>query len=551
MKSLFFSTIISFLILSSAIAQSPLNQQSKFNRGDTLRGMLSPERSGYDVTYYHLNLKVDPSDKTISGYNDIHFTSLRNSNLIQIDLFKNMIIDSIMYNGSAIKYSRSYNAVFIDFREILYDGKAYMIRVYYHGKPIIANRPPWDGGFTWNKDDNGKDWIGVSCEGIGASLWWPNKDHLSDEPDSMSVTCTVPDEVTFVGNGNLKGEELIENGWKTSTWHVSYPINNYNVTLNIGDYRHLADEYVSKDDDRLALDYYVLPYNVEKAKTHFEQVKPMLACYEDYLGKFPFWQDGFALVETPYLGMEHQGAIAYGNQYKTGYAGFDFSRIGLEFDYIIIHEAGHEYWGNNVSAKDIADLWIHEGFCTYTEAIYVECMHGYDVAMDYVNAKKPSIGNENPMIGIYNVNKEGDGDMYNKGMLFLNSVRHIINDDELWFGMLRDMQQKSFKYKTTSTEEILAYFNEKTEKDWSLIFEQYLNYPSIPKLEVEKTKKGKNYEVKLRWLTDVENFEMPIFISTSKDLMEWVNVGNEWTIMEFKGKEKHFKIDEEIVYFTM
>ncbi|MGB1248594.1 MAG: M1 family metallopeptidase, partial [Chitinophagales bacterium] len=428
----------------------------ELTKADTLRGALRPERTCFDVHYYHLKLNITDMDgKTITGSNEIHYNVMEDFTTLQLDLFDNMSIESIVHNGKYLEFTREYNAVFVHFDDIQKKGTQGEIVVMYSGQPIIAENPPWDGGFTWQESGSGKPWIGVSCEGIGASLWWPNKDHLSDEPDSMRVTCTVPSGLTFVGNGQLEERIDMKNDMTQFTWKMSYPINNYNVTINIGDYVNFQDEYTAADGEKLLLDYWVLPENLDKAKTQFEQVSPMLGCFEQYFGKFPFWQDNYKLVETPYLGMEHQTAIAYGNEYKTGYAGWDISRIGLDFDYIIIHETGHEYWGNSIGCQDMADLWIHEGFCTYSEALYVECMYDYELGQDYVNAKKPTIGNEYPMIGIYDVNVEGDGDMYNKGMLFLNTVRHIINDDELWFEMLLEMNTK-FAYQTITTDDVIA-----------------------------------------------------------------------------------------------
>ncbi len=545
--------IFLFITLFSFQAQAQLlgENNGNFSKADTLRGMLRAERTCFDVTAYDLHLDLDFDKRTILGFNDIYFTAVENFTTLQLDLFENMTLNEVNFNGEALKFRREFNAVFVDFPSEIPKGSKHIIKVIYSGKPIIAKNAPWDGGFSWNKDKNGKDWLGVSCEGIGASLWWPNKDHLSDEPDEMTVTCTFPKELQFVGNGKLIKNE-VDKDRRTMTWKTSYPINNYNVTLNIGDYVNFQDEYTSPEDgEKLVLDYWVMPYNLEKAKKQFEQVKPMTACFEQYFGKFPFWKDNYKLVETPYLGMEHQTAIAYGNNYKTGYNGYDFSRIGLDFDYIIIHESGHEYWGNLISAADIADLWIHEGFCTYSEALYVECMYDYQKALDYVNAKKPTIGNQMPMLGIKSVNHEGDGDMYNKGMLFLNTMRHIINNDELWFGMLKEMTSKEFAYKTTDTESIIAYFNKKAAMNLTPVFNQYLAYPDIPKLyySIEMIDK-KNYKLKYKWLTDVQDFFMPIVLKVGKQ--EYRLFGNtELQSFKFTRKKKdQISFDEERFYFN-
>ena len=370
----------------------------EFGRKDSLRGFLFPERSCYDVTFYHLNINVEPENKFIRGYNEIHFEALDSFRLFQIDLFENMSISQIIFDGKELSFSREYNAVFVDFDQWIKKGSKAFIRVYYEGNPKIAVNPPWDGGFSWKTDKNGKDWIGVSCQGLGASSWWPNKDHQSDEPDSMLISCQIPFGLSCISNGNLRLHDLRKSTmhFNTYNWFVSYPINNYDVSINIGDYVHFDDQYIS-NGDTLALDYYVLSYNEQKAKTHFEQVKPMLNCFEKYLGPYPFFNDGFALIETPYLGMEHQSGIAYGNNFLPGYKG------NTNFDYIIIHETGHEWWGNSITANDISDMWIQETFCTYSEALFVECIYGYDTMIKYVENQMKMARNVSPIVGVPDV----------------------------------------------------------------------------------------------------------------------------------------------------
>ena len=376
----------------------------EFGRKDSLRGFLFPERSCYDVTFYHLNINVEPENKFIRGYNEIHFEALDSFRLFQIDLFENMSISQIIFDGKELSFSREYNAVFVDFDQWIKKGSKAFIRVYYEGNPKIAVNPPWDGGFSWKTDKNGKDWIGVSCQGLGASSWWPNKDHQSDEPDSMLISCQIPFGLSCISNGNLRLHDLRKSTmhFNTYNWFVSYPINNYDVSINIGDYVHFDDQYIS-NGDTLALDYYVLSYNEQKAKTHFEQVKPMLNCFEKYLGPYPFFNDGFALIETPYLGMEHQSGIAYGNNFLPGYKGNTNFTAGLDFDYIIIHETGHEWWGNSITANDISDMWIQETFCTYSEALFVECIYGYDTMIKYVENQMKMARNVSPIVGVPDV----------------------------------------------------------------------------------------------------------------------------------------------------
>lgn len=519
-----------------------------FTRGDTLRGMLSPLRTCYDVVYYDLDVKVDIENQRLSGSNLFVFKATQNFNRLQFDLFDNMQVDSVVYRGRKLPYTREFNAVFVDFATPIGINTIDSFRVYYQGTPIAAKMPPWDGGLVWRKDKNGNPFVGVACEGIGASLWWPNKDHLSDEPDSMMIRITVPRGLMNVSNGRLRHTQTLDTAWVRYDWFVANPINNYNVTLNIARYEHFSDIYINPQGDTLDLDYYVLPYNLDKAKKHFQQVKPMMACFEEYMGPYPFYEDGYKLIETPYLGMEHQSAIAYGNNYKTGYNGTDYSRIGLTFDYIIIHETGHEWWGNHVSMKDIADMWIHEGFCTYSEAIYVECMFDYKTALDYVNAKKPGIDNTEPIIGPYHVNQRGAGDMYNKGMLMLNTLRHVVNNDKLWWDIIRSIQ-KEFGMKTTDTDEIVAYINRRTGQDFTYFFDQYLRYPNIPEFEYQIAKKKKQLTLRYRWRADVKDFHMPIKVLVAPGKYEFIYPTAEWqdTILDLK-KATDFAVAEREFY---
>jgi aminopeptidase N len=448
-----------------------------------------------------------------------------------------------------LKFERDSNAVFIEFSQQQPKDIQDSITIYYEGKPIVAANPPWDGGFVWEKDETGKDWIGVSCEGIGASLWWPNKDHLSEEPDSMRIRCEVPSNLMCVANGNLRGSTKLNDGFTRYDWFVSYPINNYNVTLNIADYAHFSDTYTAKDGEKLALDYYVLRYNLEEARKHFEQVKPMLACYEKLFGKYPFWKDGYALVETPYLGMEHQSAIAYGNNYMPGYMGMDLSGtgIGLTFDYLIIHESGHEYWGNSVSTQDHAEMWIHESFCTYSEGLYIECMQNKENAAKYIVGLRQSIENSSPIIAPLGVNGNGSGDMYMKGANILHTLRNAINDDKLWFELIYGIAQE-FKIKNTNTAEIVQFINRKAGKDYTPFFDQYLRHANIPTLQYAIKGKGKKAVLQYRWLADVAAFNMPVKVSFGKGAEKMIYPTTTWQTLSEKGNTGNFTINTDAFY---
>ena len=492
---------IFFLISINVVGQ-------EFTKKDSLRGALLPERVWFDVDYYHLNLDVNPNSKLISGFNDIHFTVLSNSKVMQLDLFENMIIDSVVYLNETLTFFREHDAFFIKFPEMFKEGARHKVRVYYHGSPIEALNPPWDGGFVWEEDAAGLPWVGVACQGMGASSWWPCKDHLSDKPDSVRVTCSVPKEIRFVGNGNLESD-FQEAEKRISTWKVAYPINTYNVTLNIANYSHLKDAYVS-NLDTLSLDYYVLKGNEKPAQEQFKQVKPMLAVYELLFGPYPFWDDGYALVETPYLGMEHQSAIAYGNKFMPGYLGRYPGN--MDFDFIVIHESGHEYWGNSVSMNDIADMWIHESFCTYTEALYVEKIYGYEKMLEYLVYQRDFIDGGSPILGHRHVNKEGNSiDMYYKGSWMLHSIRNTIENDSLWFSILKDLTQK-FEKGSCDGSDVINYICNQSKKDLRPIFNQYLSYSDLPLLKYRFKKQKGVMHFYYKWDAASELFDMPIHI---------------------------------------
>ena len=521
----------------------------EFSRKDSLRGELTPLRTCYYVTFYNLDVTIDEKERFIErSFNEIHFIATADFETFQIDLAENMEILIIEFEQTDLDFEREFDAVFVKFPRVIKKGENQMIRVWYDGYPREAVNAPWDGGFSWKKDKNDNPWIGVSCQGLGASVWWPNKDHQSDEPDSMRITVSARKPLKIICNGNLRSETIIWNSHlqdslNRTEWFVSYPINNYNITLNIGDYIHFQDEYVS-GEDTLDLSYYVLSYNEEKAKKHFEQVKPMMSCFEKYFGKYPFWEDGYALVETPYLGMEHQSAIAYGNDYLPGYHGSLGYSGGLEFDYIIIHETGHEWWGNSITTNDIADMWIHEGFCTYSEALYVECIYGYDQMLEYVNNQKRFIRNKSPIVGCYHVNHQGSGDMYQKASVMLHTLRTLIKDDQLWFSIIREISDK-YKYKTINASDIMTFIMQRTEKDLTVFFSQYLNNSDLPEFQYQLIKEGRNTTIKYRWEA-IEGFDMPLLInSNNKDF--WIYPNNNWKEMSLgKIDSRDFSVKEEL-----
>lgn len=545
--SIFISFCLSILFLFPLSAQHDFFHHHHFTKADTLRGMLRAERTCYDVTFYDLNIKINPTEESIKGYVDIFYDSKEDFERLQIDLFENMEIDKIVFKEKELKYKRSYNAIFIDF-PFQKKGDKGSFRVHYHGEPTKAKNAPWDGGFVWKKDRNNDPWIGVACEGDGASLWWPNKDHLSDEPDSMSIRVAVPSDLMCVANGNLRKKTPRKDGYTQYDWFVTYPINNYNVSVNIAKYEHISDTYTALDGDTLALDYYVLSYNALRAKRHFEQVHKVLACFEKYFGKYPFWNDGYALVETPYLGMEHQSAIAYGNGYTRGYRGGMIPK-DMNWDYIIVHETGHEYFGNSISSNDHAEMWIHESFTTYMEALYVECIYSYEDAIRYLKSQVSFIGNLEPMVAPLDVNftKFASSDHYFKGSMVLNTLRHAIGNDDLWFDALRSFYQKH-AISHVVTQDFIDFINHCTKKDYTAFFEQYLRFPQPPTFVYSIQEKEDNSLIlKYKWEADAAGFNMPILVGKKGDYQR-LQPTSEWQEMTIEVGRMDFEVATDLFY---
>lgn len=537
------SYLIVFLFLLPCLAKGQLlSNKNEFTRKDSLRGQLTPLRTCYDVTYYHLDIDVDIPKRSIAGSNLIKFKTISDFNRIQIDLFDNMVIDKILYKKKKLKYSREFNAVFIDFPSQIKANTVDSITIHFSGTPLQANRAPWDGGFDWKKDSNNKPWVASANQGIGASLWWPNKDHQSDEPDSVLISVTVPKELMNVSNGRLRNIEPIGKKKLKFNWFVSNPINNYNIAINIGDYVHFQDRF-NGEKGPLDIDYYVLRENVDRAKPHFEaNVKPMLKAFEYWFGPYPFYEDSFKLIETSHLGMEHQSGIAYGNRFLNGYLGRDGSGTGwgLKWDFIIIHEAGHEWFGNNITAADIADMWIHESFTNYSEALYIDYYFGKKAGQEYIYGNRSAILNKKPIQGQYHVNNEGSGDMYNKGGVLHNMIRTIIADDDKWRSILRGLNAK-FYHQQVNYDDIVHYINQESGLNFNSIFEQYVKTTAIPILSITESADGK---VQAKWKNTVANFEMPIAIGTADDHLKTITITNKDQTLDIPNITKeNIKID--------
>ena len=497
---------LSLLIFFSIISMNSYSQQYNFTKQDTLRGSITPERAWWDLVYYHLDISVKPDKKFIEGSNTITYNVLNPSDRLQVDLQSPLKITKVEQNGNLLDFESQGNAHFIKLLDKQKKGTIQSVKVYYEGYPKEAVRAPWDGGLSWKRDSNGKHFVATSCQGIGASIWWPNKDHMYDEVDSMLISVNVPKDLVNVSNGRLKKIDEYEDS-KTYHWYVSNPINNYGVNINIGDYVSFSEVY-NGEKGPLDMVYYVLRDNIERARTHFKDAPKMMDAFEYWFGPYPFYEDSFKIVEVPYLGMEHQSSITYGNKYMKGYLGRDLSRTGwgLKFDYIIIHEAGHEWFANNITYKDIADMWVHESFTTYSENLFLDYHYGNEAASDYVIGTRDGISNSSPMIGPYGVNKRGS-DLYTKGANLLHTLRQIAKDDEIWRMILRGLNSE-FYHQTVDTKQIEEFISSKIGFDLTTFFDQYLRDIRIPNLEYSISDGLLTY----RWIDVIDDFTMPLEI---------------------------------------
>jgi aminopeptidase N len=545
MKHPFYLYLFFIVICSLNLqAQGLLTERNNFSRQDTLRGSITPERVWWNLTYYHLEVTVDPDKKYISGKNTIKYTVLNVYQTMQIDLQTPLRITKVTQDGTALEIIHEGNAHFIKLKKEQIVGNTESIVVHYKGNPKEAVRAPWDGGFSWKKDKNGNHFVATSCQGLGASVWWPCKDHMYDEVESMRISVTVPSHLMDVSNGRL--ESIEDHGaTKTYNWFVDNPINNYGVNVNIGDYTHFSEVF-DGEKGPLDMDYYVLTYNLEKAKKQFRDAPKMMKAFEHWFGPYPFYEDGYKLVEVPYLGMEHQSSVTYGNEFKQGYLGRDLSGTGwgLKFDFIIIHESGHEWFANNITDIDIADMWIHESFTNYSESLFLDYYYGKKAASEYVIGLRKTIANKIPIIGKYNVNKSGSSDMYNKGGNMLHTLRQLIDNDKKWRQILRTMNAE-FYHQTVTTKQIENFLSKETGFNLNPFFNQYLRTIKIPTLAYVL----KNNTLKYHWTHVVSNFKMPLKITINGD-EKWIYPTENWKEITLNSDEHSLIIDENFYVFT-
>jgi aminopeptidase N len=525
---------------SAAVFAQQSDLPEGFSRQDQLRGSISAERSWWDVLHYDLVLRVFPDQKRIEGSNVITFCVLDAGSRMQIDLQEPLEVRRVVHDGEELHFEREGKVYWVDFPAPLAKGDEHRVQVFYGGRPRQSTRPPWSGGFSWRKDMNGDPFIATTCQGIGASIWWPNKDHGYDEPDrGMDLWITVPAGLTAVSNGRLVGRERNESEQVDSFhWRVTNPINNYGVNVNIGKYVSIPSVYQG-EGGKLDVSWWVLEHQVEQAKQQFREVARTLEAFEHWFGRYPFYEDSYKIVVVPYLGMEHQSSVTYGNGFQNGYRGRDLSGtgVGMKFDFIVVHESAHEWWGNNISMKDAADMWIHESFANYAENLFVEYHFTQQEAQDYVIGCRALIQNDRPIIGVYGVNNSGSGDMYYKGGNMLHTMRHIVDDTERWRRVLRGLNE-TFWHKTIGTAEFEAYMSRECGFDFSRFFDQYLRTTKIPVLCHKQVDGG----VSVWFENVVDGFAVPVLLHINGEGHR-VTVGQEPVLVEIEGAVEDVELD--------
>ncbi len=537
--------IIGLIFISLCFSAVIFAQEPVFTRQDTLRGTITPERAWWDLTYYHLQVKVSPLDSSFVGSNLIGYKVIKQNQLMQIDLQPPMKITRITQNGIDQKFEQDGNAWFVKLTDQQKKGEEKYVLVEYGGKPHASRRPPWDGGVNWGKDLEGRPLITTSNQGIGGSIWWPSKDHPYDEPDSLLISVTVPYPLINVSNGRLRNVENHSDKTSTYHWFVSNPINNYGVNINIGNYVHFGDVYKGEKGD-LDCDYWVLDYHLKKAKKQFKQAHLVLEAFEYWFGPYPFYEDSYKLVEVSYPGMEHQSSVTYGNGFKNGYGGRDVSSTGygMKFDFIIIHESGHEWFANSITNWDEADMWIHESFIAYSENLFVDYFWGKEASAEYCRGTRLNLDNDRPIIGIYNVNYIGSHDMYSKGANMLHTLRQLIDDDEKWRQILRGLGRE-FYHQTVKTGQIEHYISEKSGIDLQLFFDQYLRDTRIPTFEYALI----NGQMQYRWTNCVKGFNIKIKVYIN-DQMHWLSPTQKWQKLKLEKPIRLVEVDQDFYVAT-
>jgi len=531
---------LAFALLLASAPRLHAQEARVFTHADTLRGSDGPGRSWWDVTFYNLHVRVSPADSTISGWNEIAYRVTAPGGEMQIDLQEPMQVDSMVQGGQVLPWRRDGNAFFVKVAGDQQPGETHRVTVYFAGRPKVALRPPWDGGYIWQRDSLGNPWVATADQGLGASVWWPNKDYMADEPDSQRVAVTVPTPMVDVSNGRLRSATVNDDGTSTFFWFVTEPINNYSISVNAGSYAHWR-ELFDGELGTLTMDFWPLAYHEKAARRQWAQARDMMACFEHWFGPYPWYQDGYKLVEAPHLGMEHQSAVAYGNGFQNGYRGTDLSGTGqgLSWDFIIVHESAHEWFGNSITAKDGADLWIHESFANYAENLYIECKTGSkEAGAEYVIGTRSRIQNDRPIIGAYGVNDEGSGDKYYKGGNMLHTIRQLVDDDDAWRGILRGLNA-TFWHQTVTSAQIEDYIADQAGLDLSAVFDEYLRTTLVPTLEWRMS----DGKLSFRWTDVVPGFAMPVRVMLQPGRPAWIHPTERWQEVPVGVSAEDFLVD--------
>lgn len=532
------------LILGTGRAQTSVKKN--YTRQDTLRGSVTPERAWWDVQHYYLNVAVDPENKSLKGSTTIRYKVLNAHDVLQIDLQNPLKIERIVQDGQSLEVTDEGSAHFVKVMKSQNAGDINEITVEYSGKPHEARNAPWDGGVTWAKDSAGNHFIATSNQGIGASVWWPCKDHQYDEPDNGAVIrINVPGNLVAVANGRLKSQKREKNKTRTFTWEVVNPINNYTINMNVADYVTFSEKYTG-ENGILDMDYWVLRYNLPKAKRHFGDAKRTMQALEHWFGPYPFYEDSYKLVEVPYLGMEHQSSVTYGNGYRMGYKGTDLSSTGegLKWDFIIVHETGHEWFGNNITTQDIADMWVHEGFTSYSESLFTEYHYGKEAGASYTRGLRANIENNSKIIGDYNVNGRGSGDMYYKGHNMLHTLRQVVGDDEKWRSILRGLNT-DFRHQIVTSEQVEKYIASKTGLALDPFFDQYLRDIRIPVLEYW----ARDGKLLYRWANCISSFAMPVDLIVDQKSIRILPT-TDFQVMNLESRSDEIHVDPDYYLYS-
>ncbi len=518
-----FALLVALIALTGSAGAQPAAR----TRADTLRGSNGPGRAWWDVTFYDLAVSVSPDDSTLEGSVDITYRVVGPSGEMQLDLQPPMQLGAVLLDGKARPIRQDGNAWFVDVPEQPI-GALHTVTARFAGAPRVAVRPPWDGGYQWETDGGGTPWVATSNQGLGASIWWPNKDFQAEEPDSQRTAITVPDPLVAVSNGRLEDTRSNGDGTTTYTWFVSNPINNYSVEMNAGRYAHWSETY-DGESGTLTMDFWPLEENLEKARAQWAQARPMMECFEHWFGPYPFYEDGYKLIEVPYLGMEHQSGVTYGNGYANGYRGRDLSETGqgLKWDFIIIHESAHEWWGNNITASDVADNWVHESFANYSENLYTECLTGSaEAGQEYVTGTRKLVRNRRPIVGPYGLN-EGGADIYYKGGNLLHTIRQLVRNDEAWRRILRGLNGE-FRHRIVAGSAVESYISRESGLDLDLVWDQYLRTTMLPVLEWHLESGVLGY----RWQNVVHGFAMPVRVSVGDGGAFWLHPTELWQVLD-------------------